>query len=157
MLQKTNFYELQYIETAFRIRTIKQDKIMREQIFSYLNQAVKLYSEISLIHSGKLSPIILDGSKRTIEQDIPKQINNFISTINTVEQAKVYSEIKTIQEGIELFSNPQLETSIQNAIKNTNFLTSNQKSPKETLEFLQDAVRRSVQLLKDQINIAKLD
>lgn len=133
---------------------------MREQILNYLNQAVGMYNEINLIHVGKLPQNILDGSKHTIESDIPRHLNNFISIINMVEQNQTYPIIKNIQEGIELFGNSKLETSIQNATKDTNVVAiggnNNQMSAKQIMEYSLDAVKSGVELLQLQIAVAKL-
>lgn len=127
---------------------------MREQILNYLNCAVRLYEEINLFHSGKLPQNILDGSKQTIEMEIPKHINNFIEIINIVEGVPTYPKIATIQESIEIFKNPQLDKSIQNAIGSTNIVgiggNQNNMSAKEILADSQDAVRNSVDLLQLQ-------
>jgi hypothetical protein len=133
---------------------------MREQILNYLNRAGELYNEINLLYSGKLPQNILDGSKHTVEMDIPRHLNNFITIINMVEQAQIYPKINTIQEGIDLFNNPQLDKSIQNAIDSANVvgIGGNQTDmpAKEILAYSQDAIRSGVELLHLQISAAKI-
>ena len=129
---------------------------MQEQIFNSLNEAVRLYNEINSIYSNKLPQNILDSCKDIIENDIPKRLNEFIHTINMAEQSETYPKIETIQEGILVFDNPQLEISIQNAIKNTSIVGQNQMSTEETLVNLQKAIVHGLEGLEMQIAVAKL-
>lgn len=132
---------------------------MREEILTNLKRAVGYYNEIALIHSAKLPKTILDGTRSTVEKDIPRHLNNFISIINMVEEKKAYPEISNIQTGIQVFSNSELDKSIEKALGNTNVVGiggNEDMSAKQILEYSEDAIRDCVQLLQLQIAAAKL-
>lgn len=133
---------------------------MREQILNYLRMAISHYNEINLLYSAKLPKNILDGAKHTIENDIPRHSGNFITIINMVEHAQTYPKITTIQEAVHVFSNPQLDASIENALIDANIVAiggnDTDMSAREILEYSRDAVRSGVELLQLQIAAAKL-
>lgn len=133
---------------------------MREKILNYLNNAVVFYNDINLLYGAKLPKNILDGTKNTVESDIPRHVNNIITIINMVEQGQAYPAIKTIQDAVDVFSNPQIENSIQNALSDKNVVgiggNDTNMTAKEILEYSLDAVRSCVDLLQLQIAAAKL-
>jgi hypothetical protein len=133
---------------------------MREQILKYLLQAVTLYKEITTVHRDRLPRSILDDSRNTIENDIPKHLNNFISIINMVEQVQKYSLIESIQDGIKVFSNPELDISIEKSIKANSIRGygggQDTMTAKDILDYSTDAVRGGAELLALQVAAARL-
>lgn len=110
---------------------------MREEILKTIETAKTTYKEITKNYSLILPEIILKGSTASIEADIPRFVNNFTCTLNTIEQQNLYSETNTIDEAIELFNNPNLDLSIEKAVNNTTYVALSDKgnlSAKEVLE-----------------------
>lgn len=133
---------------------------MREQILTYLNRAIAFYNEINLVHSAKLPQNILADAKHTIDRDIPRHATNFITIINMVEQSQKYPTINSIQDAVAVFSNTDLDASIDKANEDVNVIAvggnSTDMSAKEILNYSRDAIRSGVELLQLQIAAAKL-
>jgi hypothetical protein len=133
---------------------------MREQILKLLMRAVELYKEITVVYRNRLPQNILDGSKHTIESDIPRHLNTFISVVNMVERVDKYPQIKNIEAAIEVFSISDLDKSIQKSMEDENIVgyggDQAGMTAKDILEYSKDAVRSGIELLALQIAAAKL-
>lgn len=131
---------------------------MREKILSYLNQAIIYYKEI--LSANKLPPNLLSGSKHTVENDIPRHLSNFITVINMVDKAQSYPLVNNIDNGIIVFSNTQLDVSIEHAIIDNNIVgiggSPTNMTAKGMLDYSVEAVRSSVELLQLQVALTKL-
>jgi len=95
---------------------------MREEILNTLVQAKEAYATITNEYGNILPENILNNARTSIDSDIPRFANNFLNVLNNATKENLYSENNNIDEAIELFSNPDLDVSIQNAINSKTYL-----------------------------------
>ena len=133
---------------------------MREQILANLNQAVSFHKEIKTLHTDSLPEAIINGCDLAIESGIPTAINNLIGHINSVERKELYPQVKSIQEGIEFFSNPDLDKSIDKAINDTTMVgfdgSTTPIPSKRIIEGIAFAINTSVDSLRNPLMLARL-
>jgi hypothetical protein len=132
---------------------------MREQILNTLTKAKSNFEEIINNYSDVLPKNITDGSQNSIEVEIPKFVNNFLYILNASEQKETYSDVKNIDEAIELFKNPELDNVITKAIENktiTGVSSKGNLAAKEILESSKFGIESGNQLLAMQIMAGKL-
>lgn len=132
---------------------------MREEILNSITKGKSTFEEIIEKYSEVLPKNILDGSRNSVDVEIPKFINNFLSILNASEQKTLYPAVKNIDEAIELFKKPELDVSIENAIENKTFIGVGIKgnlTAKEILEASKFGIDSGVQLLGMQLMGGKL-
>ncbi|KRD58497.1 hypothetical protein ASE40_19410 [Flavobacterium sp. Root935] len=132
---------------------------MREQILNSLTKAKSDFKNIIENYSDVLPKKITDGSQNSVDTEIPKFVNNFLYILNVSEQKNVYTDIKNIDEAIELFKNPDLDTIIQKAIENKTIIGTNSKgnlAAKEILEASKFGIDSGAELLAMQLIAGKL-
>lgn len=133
---------------------------MREEVLDLLIKSRKTFNQIIDELSIALPENILQGSRNSVEVQIPKFANNFIHILNKVEQKKLYSENNNIDEAIEVFSNPDLDVSIEKTIQNTSIIvetTEGSMSAHETLQACLEGIDSGFQLLNIQLKVGKLN
>lgn len=132
---------------------------MREQILNNLIKAKSNFEEIIENYSDILPKIITDGSRDSVSVEIPKFVNNFVFILNATEQKELYPTIKSIEEAIELFKNPDLDNSITKAIENktiTGISANGNLAAKEILETAKFGIESGTELLSMQLISGKL-
>lgn len=132
---------------------------MRKGTLNKIVKAKATFEELISDYTAVLPANIVDGGRNTIDIEIPKFVNNFLMTLNSVEQEKLYNEVKNIDEAIELFEKPELDISIEKAIENKTIVgvgTKGTISAKEILEACVYGVNSGLQLLEMQLSMGKL-
>jgi len=132
---------------------------MREEILNGITKGKSTYENIIENYSQTLPKNIIDGSKNSVDVEIPKFVNNFLYILNAAEQKNMYSDIKNIDEAIELFKNPELDDSIAKAIENKTIVGISNKgnlAAKEILEASMFGIDSGLQLLEMQLMAGKL-
>ena len=132
---------------------------MREQILNSLTKAKSNFEEIIENYSDVLPKNITDGSRNSMDVEIPKFVNNFLFVLNASEQQQVYPDIKTVDEAIELFKNIDLDEVITQAIENktiTGVSAKGNLAAKEILEASKFGIESGTQLLGMQLIGGKL-
>ncbi|MCZ8167945.1 MAG: hypothetical protein ACK5RV_11820 [Flavobacterium sp.] len=132
---------------------------MRKEILDNLTKAKANFEEIIGEYSDVLPKNITDGSRNTIDTEIPKFVNNFLYILNASEQKEVYSNVKSVDEAIELFKNEDLDATIEKAIENKTITGISEKgnlAAKEILEASKFGIESGTQLLGMQLMGGKL-
>ena len=132
---------------------------MRKQILYNLTKAKANFEEIIGEYNEVLPKNIIDGSRDTINTEIPKFVNNFLYILNASEQKEVYSNVKNVDEAIGLFKNEDLDAIIEKAIENKTITGISEKGnlgAKEILEASKFGIESGTQLLGMQLISGKL-
>ncbi|KLT69908.1 hypothetical protein [Flavobacterium sp. ABG] len=113
---------------------------MRAEILKTLVQAKEMYATITNEYGNVLPENILNSAHATIDSNIPKFVNNFLHVLNDAVKQNIYSENNNIDEAIEVFSNPDLDVSIQSAINSKTYLATDGARTFNTTQILEQCV-----------------
>lgn len=128
---------------------------MREEILRLLEKGKELHEELLSNYKETLPANVIEKGNSIVEKELPGKINDILVILNADARRKKYVPVTKLQQGIELFRDPEMQNALDNAIANKGLAgLSICEDCFVTVQELFDATKYEIQVLVNNLHIS---